>query len=301
MIARGGDDAIENKEERLQDMEAVKEYLSLLEQDDGMKYMALPFLNIFRDMDLLKGKLGMASEEMESVQEKATALPDGKGKEYVLHALYVAAEGIGTAKGYFSLAESSVVKGVEKSIAEFRNGNGSSLRKPFPILKVEKELERIMEKLKGSFAFVDRGIEKMEDAEGVRCEDGHYKDAENRNLWNEGEENCALLEVLWPLRTLEDLIGQAYDMAHNVACRVDGMREKARRVIKRDILVPGVYWEKKRAALEVKQQEEPPIGEKCKPSLRQRLEEMKVADASPNCMHESHECGKKRRDSNMQR
>lgn len=272
-------------------MEAVKEYLILLEGNEATKYMALPFLNFFREMDWLKNKLRMASEEMDwlknklrmaseemgCVKKKVAAPPERMGNRHALHALDAAEEGIDAAWGCFLRAESIIAEGVEGSVAGFRNGSGKPLEKPFPILRVEKELEDMMKLLKGAFASVDRGLGRMEDAEGVHCEEMHYKDANGRNVWKNGEEKSALLEVLWPMRSLEELIGQSYDKAHEAARWVDSMRPKARRTIKREMLVPGIFWEKEKqkTELETKHLEMPPREENFRVSLRKRLETAK--------------------------
>lgn len=235
-------------------------------------------------MDWLGHNLDMAADELGYAQAKAAALPDCGIKCHMVLALAAAEGWILTAQTHFSQAGSVIEKGMGDSLARFRRGKGQALEKPFPVTPVEKELLGVMEGLENSFAAVDRGIGKAEAAGGMRCEKGHYRGGESM----QGQEREAALGVLWPARTLEKLTRQAHGAAHDAACRVDGMRPKARRVIKKAVLEEGIFREEGRVGsgeaphtiAEAFLRKRADAGDKGKPSILKQLQEGKVPEVA---------------------
>ena len=157
-------------------------------------------------------------------------------------------EKLDAARDGFARVDVLVEKGARDSMARFQSGRDSALDRPFPLIAVEKELKNIIDCLAGAFAAVDIGIGRIEETEGMKLErkDGHYRDLAHGDLWEGGAGEQSWLGVLWPMRSLEKLMVSAQDAAHDAACRVDGMRPKARSIIKKHVLVPGLQWEQEK-------------------------------------------------------
>lgn len=278
MQTERGDDAIGNKEGRLQDMETVKEYLKILKGNEETKYMALPFHNIFQDMGWLSNNMNMVSVQMADTLKKADTLPESREKDIALSALEEAAEGILAARKFHLRAESMILKGVEVSVKGFQCSGKQVSEKPFPILKTEKELEGMMKALVKPFAAIDKAIGKIEDEKGLLCKDGHYRDAASGCCLGDGDRKLEMVAVLWPMRTTQKLIRQTHDAAHDAASRIDDIRPKARRIIKKDTLETGIFWEKEKLKMEseTKLPEMPLKAQIVRVSLRKRLETAKT-------------------------
>ncbi len=263
--------------ERLEDMEAVKEYLNLLERGENA-YLKAAFMNIFHEMNHLKNNVGMMTVDMEDMLKKAAMMPESKEKDIVSSALEKAAEGVQAARKFYLQAESIILKGMEVSVTGFRYSGIQVSGKPFPILKTEKELEGIMKALVDSFAAIDRAIGKIEDEKGLLCAGGRYRDAESGCCLGDGDKRLELLAVLWPMRMAQNFIRQTHDAAYETAKWVDTIRPKGHRIIKKDTLEPGIFCrkDKLRMELETKHLEMPPKEEKPRVSLRKRLETAKT-------------------------
>ncbi|MCM1193979.1 MAG: hypothetical protein NC389_16320 [Acetatifactor muris] len=255
----------------------VKEYEDLLGQD-GNAGIRLVFSNIFHSMDMLKNNINMMSIETEEAARIAAALPESGEKQAAASALKEAEKGVCAAWGFYSRAESMILKGIEASVMGFRFSGKQVSEKPFPAIKTEKELEGLMKSLVGPFAAVDKAVGRIEEARGMVCMEGHYQDMGSGCWIGEGERNYAWTDVLWSLRTTEKLIGQTHDVAHRAADCVEGIRPKVHRVIKKDTLAAGMFWEKERqkAGQETKMYEMMPKEEVKRVSLRNRLEAAKT-------------------------
>lgn len=284
----------------------IRKYLNLLDET-GSGDMALPALVVFREIDWLKNNMGMISGEMSCVRDRAAALPESAGKRYIGDAIAAAQEGIALSQEHFLRVEELIENGAKESVRRFRNGNDHALEKPFPILAVENELKSMMERLEAAYIPVDIGIGRTEEAEGMVCDRGHYLDAVHGCLWEGGAGNQALPGVLWPMRTLEQVIGQAYDAAHVAASRVDCMRPKAHSIVKKVPLVPGYFWKREKQERQPGQGQpiKQPTGEKPmdagtrKPSLRKRLQ---VAEAASHMAYPALPvCGKEKKVCEAQR
>lgn len=251
-------------------------YFAALQEAGESKYMKLAFVNIFQDMGWLSNNMNMVSVQMADTLKKAETLPESREKDIALSALEEAAEGILAARKFHLRAESMILKGVEVSVKGFQCSGKQVSEKPFPILKTEKELEGMMKALVNPFAAIDRAIGKIEDEKGLLCKDGHYRDAASGCCLGDGDRKLEMVAVLWPMRQAQKLIRQTHDAAHDAARRIDDIRPKACRVIKKDTLETGIFWEKekRKTELEIKL---PMEEEKPKNSLRKRMEEMKVA------------------------
>lgn len=253
--------------------------------------MEIQFQNIFLDMDWLGRHFDMINAEFDSAWKLYGAMPEGAEKEYVCQTLKSAKKGLSEAWGDFLKIESAVVLGVEVSVMKFRYGDNGKLEKPFPLIKTEKGLDRMVEGLVGSFKEVDRGIEKVAEEGGLcirKC-----NDAAGWNLWEDGIGNTELFGILCSMLSLEQLFRQTYDIGENIFRRVDSLRPKAHCHMKKAVFATGFYWEGrlKKDFLEMQSlnmpENKPIKSVKIKPSLRER---MKAAEDSslPLCA-DSHE------------
>ena len=239
--------AIEDYIKLTEDKADVKEYLNLLDKQGwDVKKTAASY--VFKEIDRVRRYLNMIMEEPGRIQDRIENLKDGIGKNHAIHALAAAQEKLDAAKEGFARVDVLVEKGARDSVARFQSGRDSALDHPFPLIAVEKELKNIIDCLAGAFAAVDIGIGRIEETEGMKLErkDGHYQDLAHGALWEGGAGEQAWLGVLWPMRSLERLIINAQDAAHDAACRVDGMRPKASSIIKKHVLVPGFQWEQEK-------------------------------------------------------
>lgn len=246
--------------------------------------MELPVCSILHGMDWLGHNLNMSADELDYARGKAAALPDGAIKRGVVSALDAAAGGILDARANFLRAEDAILKGMADSAARFRRGKENALEKPFSVTAVEKGLLDMMEGMKNAFAAVDRGLGKAEDAGRLRCAGGRYQGGRSMGE----QEREMLLGVFWPMRTLGKLARQTHDAAHDAACRVDAMRPKARRIIKKDVLEEGIFREdcrKERGELTCKTAGIAPpktagAGDKEKPSILEQLQAGRVPEVA---------------------
>ncbi len=226
----------------MEEKDIVKKYLDIL-KDTGMENMAITARRVFRRMDSLRNNLSMASVDLDYVKKGTDTLADeAKGKGHAQQALSAALKGITAALDYYSQAETIIVNGVADSVKWFRGGRDNALEKPFPIQAVEQRMEGMKECLRDAFIAVDLGIGRTEEAEGAFCEKGYYWRVEDNVLWEDSGENPGLLDVLWPMRSLEQVIGQAYEAAHDTFVYADCLRPKGHAKYSWDSLREGRFW-----------------------------------------------------------
>jgi len=248
----------------MEEKDIVKKYLDIL-KDTGMENMAITACRVFRRMDSLRNNLSMASVDLDYVKKGTDTLADeAKGKGHAQQALSAALKGITAALEYYFQAEAIMVNGVADSVKRFRGGRDNALEKPFPIQAVEQRMEGMKECLRDAFIAVDLGIGRVEEAEGAFCEKGYYWRAEDNVLWEDSGENPGLLDVLWPMRGLEGVIGQAYEAAHDTFVYADCLRPKGHAKYSWDSLEEGRFWmeEKEKVHREAELREKLPGEEK---------------------------------------
>ena len=124
---------------------------------------------------------------------------------------------------------------------KFRCGCNDRLEKPFPLIKAEQGLERMVEGLADSFREVDKGIEKVA-AEGGLCV-RKCNGITGWNMWEDGVGNRGLFDILFSMRSLEKFIRQTYDIGERIFDLVDSLRPKAHRHMKKAVFSTGFYWE----------------------------------------------------------
>ena len=227
-----------------EDKAGAKEYLKLLDEQ-GLEIKKSAAVHVFREIDRARRCLEMVLGEPDYIQDRIGNLKDGAGKNHAILAIAAAREKLDEARERADRVDALVEKGAGDSVAGFRRGRAGALERPFPLIAVEEELKTIMACLAGAFAAVDIGIGRIEETEGMACKDGHYRDLAGA-LWEGGAGEQAWLPVLWPMRSLEKMIAGAQDAVHDAASRVDGMRPKARSIIKKHTLVPGFQWEREK-------------------------------------------------------
>lgn len=239
----------------MEEKDTIMDYLDLL-AETGTEYMILPSLKVFREMDRLRNNLGMVSSDLGCAKRGASALAvETEGKGHAQQALSAALEGIAAAREYYGQAEALMVKGAADAVAWFRAGRSNALEKPFPIQAVEQRLESMKKCLENAFIEVDLGIGRTEEAEGMFCYYGHYWKQGSNEPWVDSGGDPALLDVLWPMRSLEMVIRQAYESAHETAKWADCLRPKGRSKFEWVPLKDGYFWEKEKAERMEKQEE----------------------------------------------
>lgn len=229
---------------RTEDKAGAKEYLRLLDEQ-GLDARKTAAVCVFREIDRARHYLEMVLGEPGRIQDRIGNLKGGMGKNHAILAIAEAREKLDEAWEWAARVDALVEKGARDSVAGFQRGRAGALERPFPLIAVEEELKTIMACLAGAFAAVDIGIGRIEETEGMACKGGHYRDLAGA-LWEGGAGEQAWLSVLWPMRSLEKMIAGAQDAVHDAASRVDGMRPKARSIIKKHTLVPGFQWEREK-------------------------------------------------------
>lgn len=248
-----------------------EEYIDLLDKEGHRAHK-----DIAKDIQdsyfRLLNKMKYFVIDWEYMNQVAGTIPECKGKNHILAGLKEAEPAYLSILAHYEQVVDLIPTRIDHAIDRYYDGAEQFLLKPLPITAVENHLVAMMWDMEKVFKPVEKAVGIVEWVEGVRIEKGFYKRTGWDYILDNRMDNIPLEDSLWIMRGFGRDADWVNDAILKMAGDIDYLRPKGKRIMKKP-------WYSGSLLREMGREEGKEFSQK-KPSLRKRLDKMKVAEAN---------------------